>query len=89
MNEIPDDVAKLVDWLPKRRYMQLYGETAAVVANRIQRKIWVEGVHFSRPPGGGVWISLKAVNEWASSGTRSPATEESRCPPDTSPPAGS
>lgn len=63
---IPDDVAKLVDWIPRRRYMQLYGETEAVINNRIARKQWVLGVHYNRPEGGGTWISIKAVNAWAS-----------------------
>ena len=64
---LPDDVAKLLDWLPKKRYLELYGETAATIDNRIARKIWTLGVEYTRPPGAGVWISIKAVNAWASS----------------------
>lgn len=89
MNEIPDDVAKLVDWLPKRRYTELYGEPASTIDSRIQRKDWVDGVHYSRPKGGGLWISIKAVNAWASAGRRSPATEGSQPPSGTAPPDGS
>jgi hypothetical protein len=62
---IPDDVAKLVDWVPRKRYLELYGETEAAVENRIARGHWQLGVHYSRPKGGGTWVSLKAVNEWA------------------------
>jgi hypothetical protein len=65
LGPIPDDVAKLVDFVPKKRYLELYGESAAAVDNRVARKHWVLGVHYTRPPGGGMWISLKAVNAWA------------------------
>lgn len=65
---IPDDVAKLVDWIPRRRYRQLYGETDAVINNRIAREQWTLGVEYSRPEGGGTWISIKGVNAWAARG---------------------
>lgn len=65
MTTLPEDVAKLVDWLPKKRYMELYGETAAAIDNRISRKYWTLGVEYTRPPGAGVWISIRAVNAWA------------------------
>ena len=32
---LPEDVAKLVDWIPKRRYMALYDETEAMIFKRI------------------------------------------------------
>ena len=63
---IPDDVAKLVDWIPLKRYLDLYDETKAAVENRIARKIWKLGVEYNRPAGAGTWISIKAVNAWAS-----------------------
>jgi hypothetical protein len=68
MNNLPEDVAKLVDWIPRKRYLELYGETNGAVLNRIARKQWVEGVQYSKPPGGGMWISIKGVNAWASGG---------------------
>lgn len=65
--KIPEDVAKLVDWIPLKRYLQLYGETKAAVANRTARGLWVRGKHYNVVKGGGTWVSIKAVNEWASS----------------------
>jgi hypothetical protein len=62
---IPDDVAKLVDWIPLKRYLELYKETEDTVLKRIQRGHWQAGIHYSRPEGGGRWISIKAINEWA------------------------
>lgn len=62
---IPDEVAKLVDWIPKKRYLELYGETNATVLKRIARGHWVAGVHYSRPEGANQWFSIKAINEWA------------------------
>lgn len=62
---IPDDVAKLVDWIPKRRYIQLYGESEEVIKKRIAAGYWQKGVHFDFPDGSRMWISLRAVNAWA------------------------
>lgn len=62
---IPDEVAKLTDWLPLKRYLDLYGETDAAVRGRIVAGAWQAGVHYSRPKGAGIWVSIKAVNEWA------------------------
>ena len=63
--QLPDHVAKLMDWIPKKRYLQLYGETEAAVLKRISSKAWVEGVQWARPVGAGLWISIKGVNFWA------------------------
>lgn len=72
--KIPDDVAKLVDWIPVKRYMQLYGESKAAINNRIARDLWTRGVHFNVVKGGGTWISIKGINEWAAQeGTSSSA----------------
>jgi len=65
---LPEDVAKLVDWIPKRRYLELYGDTNAAVLNRIARGQWVLGRQYGKPAGGGTWISIKGVNEWAARG---------------------
>ena len=66
--EIPDDVAKLVDWIPKRRYIQLVGESDEVIKKRIAAGYWQKGVHYDLPGGSRMWISLRAVNEWANPG---------------------
>lgn len=66
MSNIPQQVLDLIDWVPKKRYMEMYGETADTISKRCQPKgSWKRGVHYNKPPGGGLWISLKAVNEWA------------------------
>lgn len=62
---LPDQVAKLVDFIPVRKYLDLYGETKAAVDMRIARGHWRKGVEFTVPKGGGLWISLRAVNDWA------------------------
>lgn len=62
---IPDHIAKLVDWIPRRRYLELYGETGAAVTMRIAKNHWRQGVEYNVPKGGGLWISIKAVNDWA------------------------
>ena len=62
---IPDDVAKLTDWIPKKRYIQLYGESEEVIKKRIANGHWRKGVHYDLPEGSRMWISLRAVNEWA------------------------
>lgn len=75
---IPDDVAKLVDWLPKKRYLQLTGETDAAVSKRIAQKVWKAREQYSRPEGGGIWISLKGVNAWAAQHKPEPPTAPGR-----------
>ena len=64
---LPDQVAKLVDSVPVRKYMELYGETRNTIEVRIKRGYWRKGIEYGVPKGGGLWISLKAVNEWARS----------------------
>lgn len=64
---IPDEVAKLVDSVPVRRYMELYRESKNTIDMRIKRGYWRKGIEYGVPKGGGLWISLKAVNEWAKS----------------------
>lgn len=68
MSQVPEDVLKLVDWVPKKRYMELYGETTDTISKRCQPGgPWKRGVHYNKPPGGGLWLSIKAINEWAAS----------------------
>jgi hypothetical protein len=77
IDRVPDPGASLqalieqhLDWVPKRLYLKLYGETEDVVNKRCgPAGAWKRGVQFNRPPGGGLWISLKGVNAWASGQT--------------------
>ena len=75
---IPDDVAKLVDWLPKKRYLELTKESDAAVSKRIAQGFWKAGEQYSRPEGGGIWISLKGVNAWAAQHKPEPPTAPGR-----------
>lgn len=55
-----------IDWIPKRKYLELTGETDDAVKKRMREDgAWQRGVHWNKPDGGGVWISLRAVNRWA------------------------
>ncbi len=61
-----------LDWIPKKAYMDLYGETADVINKRCRPGGgWKRGVHFNKPEGGGIWISIKAVNAWAATQAKS------------------
>lgn len=62
---LPDHIAKIVDSVPVRKYMELYGESKAAIDMRIARGHWRKGIEYGVPKGGGLWISIKAVNEWA------------------------
>lgn len=66
---IPDDIAKLADWIPKKRYLDLYKESDEAIKKRIQKGFWKAGKQYSRPAGGGLWISIKGVNAWAAAHT--------------------
>jgi hypothetical protein len=54
-----------VDWIPLKRYLELYDETPDAVKARVKKKLWARGVHYNVPEGAGTWISIKAVNAWA------------------------
>lgn len=60
-----EELARQLDWIPKKRYLELFKETEAAVLKRIANKHWKAGEQYSRPAGGGLWISLKGVSAWA------------------------
>lgn len=60
-----EELARQLDWIPKKRYLELFKETEAAVLKRIASKHWKPGEQYSRPEGGGLWISLKGVSAWA------------------------
>lgn len=68
ISDIPDEVAKLTQCLPMRRYLELTKETEAAVNNRIQRKHWKLGEQYHRPVGGGTWVDLVGVMAWVRAG---------------------
>lgn len=62
----PEWFLEAADWVPKKAYLALYGETDDTVRKRIASGVWKAGVQYSRPEGAGIWISIKGVNAWAS-----------------------
>lgn len=68
ISDIPDEIAKLTECIPLKRYLDLTGETEAAVNNRIQRKHWNLGVEYHRPAGGGTWVDLPALCAWVRRG---------------------
>lgn len=60
--------------LPLKTYCKESGETIAAVKARIEKGIWVEGVHFHKVKQVRErWIDLKAVEEWVRNGGNSRA----------------
>lgn len=52
--------------MPVSSYCQLYGETKAAVDRRIERGIWVKGIHWYIPPNVKErWLDLEAIEKWA------------------------
>lgn len=60
-----DALLARVDWIPLKRYLELYHDTKAAVRKRITIKAWKEGRQWSKPEGADIWISLNGVNAWA------------------------
>lgn len=67
--KIPEWLQNAVDWVPKRVYLELFGETEEAVRKRIHIGAWKAGEQYSRPEGAGMWISIKGVNAWAAKHT--------------------
>lgn len=65
MTPTTEDIVRELDWIPKKRYLELYKETEATVLKRIANKHWKPGEQYSRPAGGGLWLSIKGINAWA------------------------
>lgn len=60
-----EEITRELDWVPLKRYLELYGESKAAVLKRIAGKHWRSSEQYSRPSGGGLWVSIKGVNAWA------------------------
>lgn len=52
-------------WVPLDCYLRLYTDTKRAVYSRRSRGDWKDGIHSKIIKGGGLWINLLAVNEWA------------------------
>jgi hypothetical protein len=62
-----DKIAEAIDWIPLKRYLELYKETEGAVKQRCLSGAWKKGTHWNVPPGAGKWLSLRAINAWAAS----------------------
>lgn len=57
--------------LPLSAYCERTGQKKKTIDQRIQRGIWLEGVHFFKPEGVRErWIDTKAIDEWVRNGGR-------------------
>ena len=68
-SKVVEQLRELLDWLPKHRYLELYDETDEAITKRMRSGVWKAGEQYSRPDGGGIWISVKGVNAWAAKHT--------------------
>lgn len=58
--------------LPKKKYCEQSGETIKAVNARIDRGIWIEGVHYHKiDKVREHWIDIKAIESWARNGGKS------------------
>lgn len=56
----------MLRWVKLSKYTELSGDEPGSVHQRVQRGIWLRGVHVKHPPGSKeVWVNLAAVNDWA------------------------
>ena len=55
--------------VPLKKYCQVSGETLAAVRQRIERGIWLEGIHYYKLAHVKErWIDIEAVEQWARNG---------------------
>lgn len=55
-----------LDVMPISAYCQATGDTSDAINKRIQRKIWMKGIHVLDVEGSRErWIDLEEVNKWA------------------------
>lgn len=55
-----------LDVVPITSYCQAVGETLDAVNKRLQRGVWIEGVHVLKVDGSKErWIDLTEVSKWA------------------------
>lgn len=77
-------------WVPLDCYLANYQDTKRAVYSRRSRGDWKDGVHSKIIKGGGLWINLLAVNEWAAQAKcesrkeSTPDTEQNAAPSESS-----
>lgn len=54
-------------WIKVSRYCELSGDTLEGVRAKRRKRIWIEGVHWSRPADGVVYINPDEVAKWVES----------------------
>lgn len=51
-------------WIKLAKYCELTGDTPDAVYAKNRRKIWIEGVHYTKPADGCIWINTEEVDKW-------------------------
>lgn len=51
-------------WVKVQKYCELSGDTLEGVRAKRRRRIWIEGVHWSRPADGVFYINVEEVSKW-------------------------
>lgn len=64
MTDELDKAIEAIGGIPLKRYCQITGELPNAIYQRKFRKVWLEGVHLTRPNGGDWWVDLAMVNAW-------------------------
>lgn len=52
--------------MPLSSYCAIYGETKEAVCRRIDRGVWVQGIHWHKPDHVKErWLDLEGIEKWA------------------------
>lgn len=51
-------------WVMVFRLYELFGYTDDAVRAKIQRGIWLKGIHWKKAPDGHIFINVEAVQKW-------------------------
>lgn len=51
-------------WVKLAKYCEMSGDTPDAFQARRRRKVWVEGVQFTKAPDGTIWINANEVDKW-------------------------
>lgn len=54
----------ILKWVKVQKYCELSGDTLEGVRAKRRKRIWTEGVHWSRPADGVFYINIEEVSKW-------------------------
>lgn len=58
------DGLQIMKWVMVFRLYELFGYTDDAVRAKIQRGIWLKGIHWKKAPDGHIFINVEAVQKW-------------------------